>query len=400
VTLNLTSNGKAIINVPLPGVSTTLSTTVNAQSHFSAIRYAGTTLNATTAAIPPTAASTPLANTTLEEPNGLEIDESGNLFVADTGHNQILKMDGTNTTVYGGTGTATSTGDGGAATAATFNEPRGLAYVPSKKALYIAEFSGDRIRMIDETGKTYTVAGGGANTVSATPIDALTAKIDGPTAVAIDSVGNVYFTETNSARVCKVDLDGKISTVATGIATPTALAIDRTNKVLWVGSNNLIRKITAFDTTPVLAPAAVHTFPSSSYDFCHALAYDHNGTLYAARTNTTAASTERRYANSVYRLPVASSGSLDTGKTPEVAAGVITSGVAGYDSGLTPFGSAPTTSVANARTIGFAGIGFGGLLLDMNNAASAADKSGLLYFTQWQGSSRKGEIVKLTPSDM
>jgi hypothetical protein len=272
--------------------------------------------------------------------------------------------------------------------------------VPSKKALYIAEYTGDRIRMIDETGKAYTVAGGGTNTVSATPIDALTAKLDGPTAVAIDSVGNVYFTETLSSRVCKVDLDGKISTVATGISNPTALAIDRTNKVLWVGSNNLIRKITAFDTTPVLATGAVHSFPSSSYDYCHALTYDHNGTLYAARTYTTSTTTERRYANSVYRLPVASTGSLDTGKSPEVVAGVITNGNAGYDAGTTPFGSAPTTTVANARTIGFAGIGYNGLLLDMNNAASAADQSGLLYFSQWNGTSKKGEIVKLTPSNL
>jgi sugar lactone lactonase YvrE len=398
VTLNLTANGKAIINVPLPGVSTTLSTTVNAQSHFSAIRYAGATLNGTTAAIPPTTAATSLATTTLDEPNGLEIDESGNLYVADTGHHQILKMDGTNTTVYGGTGTNSSTGDGGAATAATFNEPRGLAYVPSKKALYIAEYTGDRIRMIDETGKAYTVAGGGANAVSATPIDALTAQLNGPTAVAIDSVGNVYFTETLNSRVCKVDLDGKISTVATGITGATALAIDRTNKVLWVGANNTIRKITAFDTTPVLAPTAVHTFPDASYDRCFALAYDHNGTLYAARSYSAGVS-DRRYANSVYRFPVATSGSIDTGKNPEVVAGVIASGT-GYDAGTTPFGSAPTTSVSNARSIGFAGIGYNGLLLDMNNAASAADQSGILYFSQWNYTSRKGEIVKLTPSNL
>lgn len=391
VTLALTSDGKAIVNVPPPGVSTTLSTTITAQSNFSAIRYAGVTLtnSGTNSAI---TASTPLMSVGLQQPSGLEIDENGNLFVSDSAHNEILKMDGTNATIYGGTGTAGVTGDGSAATAATLSAPRGLAYVPSKKALYIADYSNNRIRMIDgNTGNIYTVAGGGTTAVSTTGVDATTVALSGPSGVVIDSVGNIYFSETGNSRVCKVDVDGLITTIATGITNPEAIAIDRTNKVLWVSSNNLVKKITSFDTTPA-APATVYTF-SDANDRVHSLTYDHNGTLYFTRTNAYLA--DRRTTNAIFRAAVASTGSLDTGNSPEMIAGNT------FDTVNSAYGSiSPTTAVTNALTQGFAGPGVGGLVIDMTQAGSAANQAGSLYYSQWHYASGKGEIAKLTPSGL
>lgn len=393
VTLALTSDGKAVVNVPPPGVSTTLSTSVSGQSSFSAVRYAGVTLTntGTNSAI---TASTPLMSVGLQQPAGLEIDENGNLFVADSAHNEILKMDGTNATVYAGTGTAGVTGDGSAATSATISGPRGLAYVPSKKALYFADFNNDRIRMVDgTTGTMYTVAGGGTATVTSTPIDGTTAVLNGPTALVIDSAGAIYFSDSNNNRVCKIDVDGKVSVIAS-VSAASAMAIDRTNKVLWVASNNVIRKITTFDTTPTLDPTAVYSFPNASYDRCYGLAYDHNGTLYATRTYS-AGVADRRYNNQVYRLPVATTGSLDSGKSPEMIAGNT------LDTSSSPYGSVSgTTPVTNALTQGLAGPGYAGLLIDMNQSTSAANQSGILYYSQWHFSSGKGEIVQFTPSGL
>jgi DNA-binding beta-propeller fold protein YncE len=59
---------------------------------------------------------------------------------------------------YAGTGSVGWTGDGGAATAATFNYPSGIA-VDDSQNVYIAEGNNDVIRMINKAGIIYTIAG-------------------------------------------------------------------------------------------------------------------------------------------------------------------------------------------------------------------------------------------------
>ena len=85
----------------------------------------------------------------------------GNIYVADSGNNVIRRIDarsGVITTVAG-TGTAGNTGDGGPATAAALNHPRGIA-LEGDTTLYIANSDSHRIRRLDlTTGVIYHVAG-------------------------------------------------------------------------------------------------------------------------------------------------------------------------------------------------------------------------------------------------
>lgn len=89
----------------------------------------------------------PAVQAQIGDPQALALDPAGNLYIAERYNNRIRKItpDGIITTVVG-TGTATSTGDGGPAASATVNGPRGLAATLTQ--LYLSEVNGQRIRRV------------------------------------------------------------------------------------------------------------------------------------------------------------------------------------------------------------------------------------------------------------
>ena len=131
---------------------------------------------------------------------------------------------------------------------------------------------------------------------------------DGPSALAIDSVGNIYFAESNTSRVRKVDLTGQVSTIAGsgltgdsgdgGPATQarfgriTGLAVDPAGNVYVADAeSNRIRRVDASGTIETFAgtgefgwdgdggPATAATLTAMA-----GLAADGNGNLYVADT--------------------------------------------------------------------------------------------------------------------
>lgn len=150
-------------------------------------------------------------STWLNRPQGVGVDSSGNLYIADTWNNRIRKVDvsGEISTVAG-TGFAGYSGDGGSAAAAALNEPKGLA-VDRSGNLFIADSGNHRIRKVDRSGKISTVAGSGDFGVSGDGGDATLAKLSYPIGIAVDNIGNLYF--VCDFQIRKVDTSGKISTV-------------------------------------------------------------------------------------------------------------------------------------------------------------------------------------------
>ena len=94
---------------------------------------------------------------TLNAPSGLAFDSAGNLYIADTGNNVIRKITGGNiTTVAGQAGQGGGYGgDGGAATSANLNGPTAVA-VDSAGNLYIADTGNNLIRRVDTTTSIIT----------------------------------------------------------------------------------------------------------------------------------------------------------------------------------------------------------------------------------------------------
>ncbi|MFE9455543.1 RICIN domain-containing protein [Streptomyces californicus] len=161
----------------------------------------------------------PAAAAQLKNPRGVAMDSAGDLYVADCDNHRIRKIttDGKITTVAG-TGAAGFKGDGGPATAAQLNLPYSVA-VDSAGILYIAEFQNHRIRRVAVDGKISTVAGTGVAGFGGDGGPAVSAKLNYPNAVAVDSAGVLYVSDVDNRRIRKITPDGKIGTVAgTGTA--------------------------------------------------------------------------------------------------------------------------------------------------------------------------------------
>jgi sugar lactone lactonase YvrE len=155
----------------------------------------------------------------LSYPVGLALDGAGNLFIADSYNYRIRKMtpDGVISTVAGN-GTPGLSGDGGAATSAQLDWPSGLT-VDTADNLFIADYVNRRVRKVAPSGVITTVAGNGTQGFSGDGGQAASARFHLPTAVAVDSMGNLFIADSSNSRVRKVTPGGVISTVA-GNGTP------------------------------------------------------------------------------------------------------------------------------------------------------------------------------------
>ncbi|MEO8051735.1 MAG: hypothetical protein ABI833_15055 [Acidobacteriota bacterium] len=82
-------------------------------------------------------------------PRGIAVDAAGDVFVADTGHQQILRVDsaGDVTVVAGTAGVPGFSGDGGASASAQLNFPWDVAVGPGG-AVYVADLENDRVRQL------------------------------------------------------------------------------------------------------------------------------------------------------------------------------------------------------------------------------------------------------------
>jgi hypothetical protein len=147
-------------------------------------------------------------------PSALAFDSSGSLYISDLLNHRVRKVDswGIITTVAG-TGIAGFSGDGGLATAARLNGPRGVAF-DSLGTLYIADQNNHRVRNVDASGFITTVAGNGIVGFSGDGGLATAAQLNFPGDIAFDSLGNLYIADRSNHRVRKVETSGIITTVA------------------------------------------------------------------------------------------------------------------------------------------------------------------------------------------
>src|SRR5207244_12463733 len=112
-----------------------------------------------------------------------------------------------------GTGTSGFSGDGGPAVSARLSYPGNLV-VDGGGNLYIADWGNDRIRKVNTDGIISTIAGNGKERFEGDGGPATSASLNGPRGVAVDPGGSVYIADRGNSRMRKVDRVGLISTIA------------------------------------------------------------------------------------------------------------------------------------------------------------------------------------------
>ncbi len=191
----------------------------------------------------------------LNFPSAVAVDAAGNLYIADFSNNRIRKVSGATITTIAGNGNAGFSGDGGQATSAQLNTPRGVA-VDASNTIYIADTGNNLVRRVTAGGAIFTLAGNGAPGFSGDGGSATAAQVGNPAAVAVDAGANVYIAD-GSARVRKVFSTGTIVTIAgngalgysgdggaatsASLSAPSAIALNAANVYLADTGNNAVR---------------------------------------------------------------------------------------------------------------------------------------------------------------
>ena len=220
-------------------------------------------------------------NASIGYPGGVALDAAGNVYIADSHSSHIFKVDTTNNlTVVAGNGTHGYAGDGGPATSAALDGPEGV-FVDASGNIFIADTQNSVIREVTASnGNIITVAGTGAAGYSGDGGLATSAQLYDPYGVFVDSAENIYIADTDNCLIRKMS-GGNISTVAgnssltlpcgyagDGLAA-TAAQLDEPFGVFVDGSGNIfiadtdnsvIREVT-------IANGNIQTVAGTYYDF-------------------------------------------------------------------------------------------------------------------------------------
>ena len=209
-------------------------------------------------------------NARFNHPDGLALDATGNLYVADNGNATIRKI-----TPAGVVSTFAGSPDNrghqdGTGSSAWFTAPSSLA-LDSAGNLYVADPLDATIRKITPAGVVSTLAGTTA-TRGDTDGPGHLARFNYPDGIAIDSVGNVLVADTYNSTIRKITPQGQVSTLAglPGVSgstdgtilealfnQPRGIAIDATNNLYVADTGSgTIRRITPAGTVNTFAGLA------------------------------------------------------------------------------------------------------------------------------------------------
>lgn len=157
------------------------------------------------------------------QPYGVVLDSSGNLFIADTGNNLIRKMtpQGFVTTFAGGFVAPANTGNCPGLDSTTcfdatginaqFNAPSGLA-IDGSNNIYVADKANFRIRKISPAGVVTTIAGDGVSGFPSSGGPALSSNLLNPEGVAVDAFSNVFVSMPHG--IVKITASGMLQIIA------------------------------------------------------------------------------------------------------------------------------------------------------------------------------------------
>lgn len=220
---------------------------------------------------------------------GLLVDAAGNLYFSDYYNRRVRRVDpkGFITTVAGN-GDRGYGGDGGLAVDAMLGGVEDIA-LDNAGNLYIHDVESNAIRRVDPSGIIATVAGNGPSGERwCDNCSALETHIRGSNNITVDAQGNLYIANTSINLVRKVDAAGVISTVAgmgyqspgTTVSdgpalstpvTPVALAADASGNLFFFNSfTHTLHKLDARGTITKVAGSGTEGYSGDGGPAVHA----------------------------------------------------------------------------------------------------------------------------------
>jgi len=199
-------------------------------------------------------------------PNGVAVDATGNLYIADYSNHRIRRIAAATgiITTLAGNGSAADGGDGGPASAASLRWPAHVV-VDAAGNVYIADSGNNRVRKVAfATGNISTVAGNGSKGYSGDNDQATSSMLNGPSGVALDGNENLYIADRDNARVRMVL--GETKALAQIPDPPSNVSAIATNGLVTVSfnapANNGGALVTRYTVTASLGGASVTTTES------------------------------------------------------------------------------------------------------------------------------------------
>ncbi len=243
-------------------------------------------------------------NARFNGPEGVALDASGNVYVADTGNYTIRKITpaGAVTTFAGFAGSSGST-DGTAA--ARFELVQGVC-VDGSGNVYVSDSTNDTIRKITSDGVVTTFAGA-AHQIGSTDGAGSIARFSYPIGIAVDAFGNVYVADNGNSTIRMITPAGFVTTLAGLVGAPgsddgtgsgarfnfvTQLVYDSTAGVLYAADtgNDTIRQITLAGAVTTLAGSPGNpgtndgTGSAARFSSPRGVAVDRSSNVYVADT--------------------------------------------------------------------------------------------------------------------
>ena len=213
-------------------------------------------------------------------PTGITVDALGNVYVCDSQNNAIRKVTsaGVVSTIAGFTGTQGSAD--GAANAASFYDPIGIA-VDSSGNLFIGDAGNGTIRKITPSGVVSTLAGS-VGLYGSTDGAGSNARFRDPDALAVDAADNIYVTDSGNETIRKITSGGVVTTIG-GIAgtsgyasgsgsaalfqTPIGIAVDSAGNVYVSTYYGNVIMWGAAATPALSSPSAASAISGGSFSY-------------------------------------------------------------------------------------------------------------------------------------